>query len=58
MDVKKTPTEDMRTTYQSETPVIQRKIGNTTYIVTGTYKKDAKEGLMDKLWRLMKNDAN
>ncbi|MCL2036368.1 MAG: transposon-encoded TnpW family protein [Oscillospiraceae bacterium] len=34
------------------------KIGTTIYIVTGTYKKEGKEGLLDKLWRLIKSDGN
>jgi len=36
---------------------IERKIGNTTYIVRVHFKQDSKEGLVDKLWRLMRNDG-
>ena len=36
---------------------MERKIGNTTYIVRVHYKQDAREGLLDKIWRLIKNDA-
>ena len=31
------------------------KIGSTTYIVSGKYKKEGKEYLTDKIWRLIKN---
>jgi len=37
--------------------VLERKIGGTTYIITGKYKEDAREGLLDKLWRLIENDT-
>ena len=36
---------------------IERKIGNTTYVVRTYFKPDAYEGLLDKLWRLMRNDG-
>jgi len=35
---------------------IQRKIGNTTYTLRAHFKPDAREGLLDKLWRLIRND--
>ena len=41
---------------QDETYV--HEIGGTTYIVTRKYKQDAKEGLMDKLLRLIRNDLD
>jgi hypothetical protein len=37
---------------------LMRKIGRTTYILTAKYNKESKEGLVDKLWRLIKNDAS
>jgi len=33
-----------------------RKIGGTTYIVRAHYKQNAREGLLDKIWRLIQND--
>ena len=36
--------------------ITQRKIGSCTYIVTRKFKTDAKETLLDKLIRLIKND--
>ena len=49
------PTEaDTAPFTQDET--IVRKIGGTTYILTAKYKPDAKEGLADKLLRLIKNN--
>ena len=33
------------------------KIGNTTYVVRVHFKQEAREGLLDKLWRLMRNDG-
>ena len=41
---------------QDET--IVRKLGNTTYRLTAKYKKDASEGLADKILRLIKNNDN
>lgn len=35
---------------------IERKIGNTTYIVRAYFNPNAREGVLDQLWRLMKND--
>ena len=35
---------------------LERKIGNTTYILTSTCSPNARETLFDKLWRLIKND--
>jgi len=35
-----------------------RKISNTTYILTAKYKQGAKEGLTDKLLRLIENNTN
>ena len=32
------------------------KIGGTTYIVRTHLKKNASEGLLDKIWRLIQND--
>jgi len=58
MDNKKTPTEDTENTPLNQEDATCYKIGGTTYIVTRTFNPDAKEGLMDKLWRLIKNDAN
>jgi len=37
---------------------IERKIGNTTYIVRAYFNPNAREGVMDQLWRLMKNDGS
>jgi hypothetical protein len=50
----KTKTNTLAPFTQDET--IVRKIGNTTYILTAKYKQDAKEGLADKLLRLIKNN--
>jgi len=36
--------------------IFQRKIGGTTYIVTSEFNENAREGLLDKLWRLIEND--
>ena len=36
---------------------IMRKIGGTTYIMTGKYKENGEE-LLDKLWRLIEYDAD
>jgi len=38
--------------------IVEYKVGSTTYIITGKYKKSGKEGLLDKLWRLIENDEN
>ena len=35
---------------------LERKIGNTTYILTSTCSPAARETLFEKLWRLIKND--
>jgi len=39
-------------------PPIERKTGNTTYIVTARFNPNAREGLLGKLWRLIQNDAD
>jgi len=36
----------------------EMQIGNTTYIVRAFHSSNAREGLLDKLWRLMQNDAD
>ena len=36
---------------------LERKIGNTTYTVRAHFKPNAREGLTDILWRLMRNDT-
>jgi len=38
------------------TEPMERKIGGTTYIVRVHYKQNAREGLLDKIWRLIQND--
>jgi hypothetical protein len=35
---------------------MERKIGGTTYIVRTHLKKNAREGLLDKVWRLIQNN--
>jgi hypothetical protein len=35
----------------------ERKIGNTTYVVRVYFKPNAREGLADKLWRLIRDDG-
>ena len=35
---------------------MERKIGGTTYIVRVHLKKGAREGLLDKVWRLIQNN--
>ncbi|MCL2225432.1 MAG: transposon-encoded TnpW family protein [Defluviitaleaceae bacterium] len=57
MDYKKPPDRDMHTAYHEIPPTLNMKVGGTTYIITGKYKENAREGLLDKLWRLMQNDA-
>ena len=42
----------------NEAEITVRKIGGTTYIVTSEYNENAKEGLLDKIWRLIQNDTN
>jgi len=39
-------------------PPIEKKIGNTTYIVTAHFNPNAREGILAKLYRLMKNEAD
>jgi hypothetical protein len=34
------------------------KIGGCTYIVNSYYREDARENLLDKLWRLIRNDSD
>ena len=36
----------------------EMQIGNTTYIVRSFHSPNAREGLLDKLWRLIQNDAD
>lgn len=36
--------------------VAEHKIGGTTYIVSSCFKADAKDGLVDKVVRLLEND--
>ena len=36
---------------------LECKIGNTTYIVRTFFDPNAREGVMDQLWRLMKSDG-
>jgi len=38
--------------------VTEMQIGNTTYIVRSFHSPNAREGLLDKLWRLIQNDAD
>ena len=46
------------TTTTEALPIIaQRKIGGTTYIVSTSFKEKG-EGLLDKIWRLIENDAD
>lgn len=39
-------------------PTIERKIGNTTYVVTSTYSKNATETAVQKMRRLVLKDAD
>jgi hypothetical protein len=41
----------------TEDETTESKVGGTTYIVTSNYKENG-EGLLDKLWRLIQNDAD
>ena len=34
----------------------ERTIGGTTYIVRAHLKKNGREGLLDKIWRLIQNN--
>ncbi|MDR1410148.1 MAG: transposon-encoded TnpW family protein [Oscillospiraceae bacterium] len=34
------------------------KIGTTTYVTTFRYNQEAKEGLLDKIWRLIRRDES
>ena len=47
---------------QTVSPVLSEdfelKIGGTTYIVTSKYKENSREGLLDKIWRLMEYDVD
>ena len=36
----------------------EMQIGNTTYIVRSFHSPNAREGLLDKLWRLIQNNAD
>jgi len=49
--------EKTATIFCPKTEITERKIGGTTYIVTSKYKEDGKEGLLDKIWRLIQYDA-
>jgi hypothetical protein len=42
----------------TEDQTFTRKIGNTTYILTAKYKKNATEGLADKLMRIIENSED
>jgi len=35
---------------------MERQIGNTTYILTAKCNPNAREGLLDKIWRLIQQD--
>ena len=52
------PAENIQTAPPIIPPTVEYKIGSTTYIVSGKYKENAREGLLDKLWRLIENDAD
>lgn len=41
--------------WNEATKTLERKIGGTTYIMTGKFKESG-ENLLDKLWRLIEND--
>ena len=41
-----------------EAGTLEMKIDSTTYIITGKYKENSNEKLLDKLWRLIENDEN
>jgi len=36
----------------------EMQIGNTTYIVRTYFKPSAREGVLDKLWRLIRNNGS
>ncbi|MCL2082070.1 MAG: transposon-encoded TnpW family protein [Oscillospiraceae bacterium] len=55
MDDRKSP---LINTLFTEDETIVKKIGNTTYILNAKYKKDAREGVVDKLLRLIENPDN
>jgi len=38
--------------------VTEMQIGNTTYVIRSFHSPNAREGLLDKLWRLIQNDAD
>jgi|GEM_PF-4322478 len=44
-------------TAEISTGITERKIGGATYVVNSIFDENAGEGLLDKLWRLIKNDA-
>jgi hypothetical protein len=48
---------DNQAAFHAQEPT-ERKIGNTTYIVRVYFKPNAREGLADKLWRLIRNDGS
>jgi hypothetical protein len=54
MNIQQNDEGDIRAPFTQD-EIIVRKIGGTTYILTAKYKTDAKEGLADKLLRLIKN---
>lgn len=58
MSNKKQTSEFIQTNDPLDAGTTIREIGGTTYIVTGKYKADAKEGLLDKIWRLIENDVD
>jgi hypothetical protein len=51
-NTQKTPTEPIKPFYTSEF-----KMGNTTYVVNSFHSPNAREGLLDILWRLIRNDT-
>jgi hypothetical protein len=52
------PNEDVKTTTPlTEITVTPMKIGRTTYIITEKFKQDAREGLVDKVLRLIRDDV-
>ena len=52
---RQSPKKQTQTT--SYVPPTEFKVGGTTYIITSTHSKNAREGLLDKIWRLIENDS-
>jgi len=42
---------------QVKAATTELKIGSTTYVVTSSFKQDAKEDVVTKMERIIKNDA-